>query len=111
MSRLITLEMKMAGEAEELLGRTKQGRSTLHGKLYMRNSKSKISGEMPVEGKEQFPRTDPTVNHRKGDGRFRLGLSDPLSKCTECHLRGFEKVDYGCGWPGLESQLHVGAQL
>lgn len=64
---------------------------------------------MQEEGEEQFPRTDPTLNHRKGDGRFRLGLSDALSKCTKYHLRGFEKVDYGYGWARLESQLYVGA--
>ena len=64
---------------------------------------------MQVEGKERFPRTDPTMNHRRGGARFWSGLSDPPSKCIEYRRRGFEKVDYGYGWPGLESQLHLSA--
>lgn len=55
-------------EAEELLGRIKQGRSTLHGRLYMKGFKPKLSEEVQVEGKEQFPRKDPAMTHKKEDG-------------------------------------------
>lgn len=48
----------------------------------MRILKSKLTGEIQAEGKEQFPRKDPTVKHRRADGRFRLGLTDPFSKCV-----------------------------
>lgn len=37
---------------------------------------------MQAEGKEQFPRIDPTVKHQRGHGKFRLGLWDPFSKCV-----------------------------
>ena len=35
---------------------------------------------MQAEGKEQLPRTDPTVKLRRGVRRFSLGLTDPFSK-------------------------------
>lgn len=43
--RLITFEMKMVKEVEELISRIKQGRSTLSRILYMKNLKSKLTGD------------------------------------------------------------------
>lgn len=45
MLRLITFQMKTVKEGEELPGRIKPRRSTLHGRLYMRNVKSKLMGD------------------------------------------------------------------
>lgn len=37
---------------------------------------------MDIKGKEQFPR------HRRGVGRFRLGLTDPFSQCVLSVMTG-----------------------
>lgn len=67
-----------------------------HGRLHMRNFRSKVTGEMQVEGKEGFPRTDLTVNHRRGYGRFGSGLSAPSSKCMD--LRKWTMDTDGLDW-------------
>lgn len=52
---------------------------------------------MQVEGKVQPPRTGPTVKQKRRQGTFRVGLTDPFSKCVLSIMAEDLRVDCGYG--------------